>query len=97
MATITRLPPNGISPPLRLIVTEPTVTSQLQSPEGRKIAEVTENALQVLKEIKQYLDYFKNIDEIDYNPVPPKRSERVRMIAQFKGRKKPLPYLLDEE
>lgn len=97
MATIAPLRPNGVSPPVRLIATEPTVTSQLQSPEGRKIAEVTESALQVLAEIKQYLEYFKNIDEIDYNPVPPKRSERVRMIAQFKGRKKPLPYLLDEE
>lgn len=97
MATIAPLCPNGISSPLRLIATEPTVTSQLQSPEGRKIAEVTENALQVLTEIKQYLDYFKNIGEINYNPVPPKRSERVRMRAQFKGRKKPLPYLLDEE
>jgi hypothetical protein len=36
-------------------------------------------------------------DEIDYNPVPPKRSERVTMRSQFKGRKKPLPYILDEE
>ncbi|MEH2284067.1 MAG: hypothetical protein V7K90_22540 [Nostoc sp.] len=97
MATIAPLRSNGISPPLRLIATEPTVTSQLQSPEGRKIAEVTENALQVLTELKQYLDYFKNIGEINYNPVPPKRSERVVMRAQFKGRKKPLPYLLDEE
>ncbi len=97
MATIAPLRPNGISPPLRLIATEPTVTSQLQSPEGRKIAEVTENALQVLTELKQYLDYFKNIGEVNYNPVPPKRSERVVMRAQFKGRKKPLPYLLDEE
>ncbi|MEG3971119.1 hypothetical protein QUA00_26380 [Microcoleus sp. T2B6] len=32
-----------------------------------------------------------------YNPVPPKRSERVIMRAQFKGRKKPLPYIFDEE
>lgn len=97
MATIAPLRPNGTSPPPRLIATEPTVTSGLQSPEGRKIAEITENALQVLTEIKQYLDYFKNIGEVDYNPVAPKRSERVIMRAKFKGRRKPLPYFLDEE
>ncbi|MEG3933670.1 MULTISPECIES: hypothetical protein [unclassified Microcoleus] len=39
----------------------------------------------------------ESIGEIDYNPVPPKRSERVIMRAQFKGRKKPLPYIFDEE
>jgi len=36
-------------------------------------------------------------DEIDYNPVPPKRSEQVTMRAQFRGRGKPLPYSMDEE
>jgi hypothetical protein len=97
MATITPLRPNDTSTQPRLIVLEPRATSQLQSPEGRKIAEVTENALQVLTQIKEYLEYIKSIDEVDYNTVPPKRLERVVMRAQFKGRKKPMPYLLDEE
>ncbi|WP_427157771.1 hypothetical protein ACQFX9_19340 [Aliinostoc sp. HNIBRCY26] len=97
MATITPLRNNHSSNQPKLIVLEPRATSQLQSPEGRKIAEVTENALQVLSQIKEYLEYIKNIGEVDYNSVPPKRSEQVFMRAKFTGRKKPLPYLLDEE
>ena len=46
---------------------------------------------------KHYSQTLESIGEIDYNPVPPKRSERVIMRAQFKGRKKPLPYIFDEE
>lgn len=46
---------------------------------------------------KRYLQTLESIGEIEYNPVPPKRSERVIMRAQFKGRKKPLPYIFDEE
>lgn len=97
MATIIPLRNNDTYTLPRLIVLEPRATSMLQSPEGRKIAEKTENASQVLAQIQEYLEYIKNIGEVDYNPVPPKRSERVVMLAQFKGRKKPLPYLLDEE
>jgi hypothetical protein len=97
MATITPPRPNYTSNQHKLIVLEPRTTSVLQSPEGRRIAEVTENALQVLTQIKEYLEYIKSIGEVDYNPVPPKRSERVVMRTQFKGRKKSLPYLLNEE
>jgi hypothetical protein len=46
---------------------------------------------------KHDLQTLESISEIDYHPVPPKRSERVIMRAQFKGRKKPLPYIFDEE
>ena len=46
---------------------------------------------------KHYSKTLESIGEIDYNPVPPKRSERVIMRAQFKGRKKPRPYIFDEE
>lgn len=97
MARIIPLRPNNTSTLPRLIVLEPRATSVLQSPEGRKIAEKTENALQILAHSQEYLEYIKSIGEVDYNPVPPKRSERVVMRAKFKGRKKPLPYLLDEE
>ncbi len=46
---------------------------------------------------KHYLQTLESIGEIDYNPVPHKRSKRVIMRALFKGRKKPLPYIFDEE
>jgi hypothetical protein len=46
---------------------------------------------------KHDLQALESISEIDYNPVPPKRSELVIMRAQFKGRKKPLPYIFDED
>ena len=39
----------------------------------------------------------ESIGEIDYNPVPPKKSQRAIVRAQFKGRKKPMPYIFDEE
>lgn len=44
---------------------------------------------------KIHLKETENIVEA-YNPIPPKRSERVTMRAQFKGRGKPLPYPIDE-
>ena len=49
----------------------------------------------IMQAPKHYSPTLESIGEIDYNPVPPKRSERVSM-AQFKGRKKPLPYIFDE-
>ncbi|MBD2298204.1 MULTISPECIES: hypothetical protein [Nostocales] len=97
MATITPTRPDDTSTQTRLIILEPRATFQLYSPEGQKIAEVTENALQVLAQIKEYLEYIKSVGEIDYNPVPPKRSERVVMRVRFQGRKPPQPYVLDEE
>ena len=51
----------------------------------------------IMQAPKHYSQTLESIGEIDYNPVPPKRSERVIMRAQFKGRKKPLPYIFDEE
>jgi hypothetical protein len=97
MATITPLRPNGVLSSPRLLVLEPKATAQLQSPEGREIAALTDQLLQNLTVVKQYLQTLESIGEIDYNSVPPKRSERVIMRAQFKGRKKPLPYIFDEE
>ncbi len=97
MATFTPLSFTGVSNSPRFLVLEAKTTSGLQSPEGRQIAEVTESILLVLNKYQEYIEYLKNTDEIDYNPVPPKRSERVIMRAQFKGRRKPLLYILDEE
>ncbi len=97
MATITPLRPKGVSPSPRLLVLEPKTTTQLQSPEGRKLAALADEVLHNLTVVKQYLQTLESIGEIDYNSVPPKRSERVIMRAQFKGRKKPLPYIFDEE
>lgn len=97
MATITPLRLKGVSPSPKLLVLEPKATTQLQSPEGRKLAALADELLQNLTVVKQYLQTLESIGETDYNPVPPKRSERVIMRAQFKGRKKPLPYIFDEE
>jgi hypothetical protein len=46
---------------------------------------------------KHYSQTLEIIGEIDYNPLQPKRPERAMVRAQFKGRKKPLPYIFDEE
>ncbi|MEG4290533.1 hypothetical protein Q5692_18020 [Microcoleus sp. C2C3] len=97
MATITPLHPKGVSPSPKLLVLEPKPTAQLQSPEGRKLAALADEVLRNLTVVKQYLQTLESIGEIDWQPVPPKRSERVMMRAQFKGRKKPLPYIFDEE
>lgn len=96
MATIVPLPPNDVLSPPRLLIL-PKATSQLQSPEGRQIGELAHEILHSLMVIKQYLESLENTAETDYNPVPPKRSERVTMRAQFKGRGKPLPYPIDKE
>lgn len=96
MATITPLRLSDHQTP-RLLVLEPKNTSGLQSPERRQIAEVTENIWLVINKCQEYLEDLEKTGEIDYNPVPPKRSEQVTMRAQFKGRGKPLPYPMDEE
>lgn len=96
MATITPLRPKGVSPSPILVVLEPKATSQLQSPEGRKLAALADEIFHNLTVVKQYLQTLESIGEIDWQPVPPKRSERVIMRAQFKGRKKPLLYIFDE-
>jgi hypothetical protein len=93
MATITPLRPNGTIIPQRRIVLDTKATSQLQSPEGRKIDGILRN----LMFIKQYLESIEISSEINYNPVSPKRSERIIMRAKFKGRGKPMPYPLEEE
>ncbi|MFN7412469.1 MAG: hypothetical protein ACK5RT_00875 [Dolichospermum sp.] len=93
MATITPLRPNGTLIPQRRIVLDTKATSQLQSPEGRKIDDILRNLIF----IKQYLEYIEINSEINYNPVLPKRSERIIMRAKFKGRGKPMPYPLEEE
>ena len=46
---------------------------------------------------KHYSQTLESIGEIAYNPVPPKRSQRVIRRARFEGRQKPMPYIFDEE
>ncbi len=76
---------------------EPKTTSGLQSPEERQLAEITESILGVLNRCQKYSEHLESTRELDYNPVPPKCSKRITMRAQFKGRTKPLPYIIDEE
>lgn len=89
--------PKHYSQSPRLLVLEPKATTQLQSPEGRKLAALADEVFHNLRVVKQYLQTLESLGEIDWQPVPPKRSERVIMRAKFKGRKKPLPYIFDEE
>jgi hypothetical protein len=49
----------------------------------------------IMQAQKHYSQTIESIGEIDYNPVPLKKSQRAIVRAQFKGRKKPLPYILD--
>lgn len=49
----------------------------------------------IMQAPKHYSQTLESIGEIDYNPVRQKRSERAIVRAQFKGRKKPLPYIFD--
>jgi len=53
--------------------------------------------LRNLTVVKHYLETLENLGEIDCNPLPPKRSERAIVRDHFKGRKKPMPYIFDEE
>jgi hypothetical protein len=85
----------GVSLSSELLVIEPKTTLQLQSPEGRQIAELTSKLRHSLTVIRQYLEQIENTGETDYNPVPPKHSALVTMRAQFVGRGKPLPYPID--
>jgi hypothetical protein len=40
----------------------------------------------------------EDISELcSWKSPPPKKSSKVTMKAQYKGRKKPLPYVLEEE
>jgi hypothetical protein len=98
MPTIFPLPPNRFTNSSELLVRESNTTSQLQSPERRQLANVTENILREnLATIQSLLEVLQSAGEIDYKPVPSKRSQIVYMRAQFKGREKPLPYPVDEE
>lgn len=96
MATIAPLLNYNVSSSPKLLVL-PKTTLQLQSPEGRQIAELASELRHSLTVIRQYLEQIDNTGETDYNPVPPRRSELVTMRAQFVGRGKPLPYPMDEE
>jgi hypothetical protein len=51
----------------------------------------------IMQAPKHYSQTLESIGEIDYNPLQQKRSERAIVRAQFKGCKKPRPYIFDEE
>lgn len=74
-----------------------TASQSPKSPETRRITALADEFLRNLTVVKQYLETLKNISEIDYKPVPPKHSEQAIVRAQLQGRKKPLPYIFDEE
>ncbi|MEG4234721.1 hypothetical protein QUA40_21850 [Microcoleus sp. Pol11C3] len=51
----------------------------------------------IMQPPKQCSQTLESLGEIDYNPVPPKKSQRAIVRAKFKKRKKPMPYIFDEE
>jgi hypothetical protein len=97
MTTICPRPPSqGKTSSLELLVREPIISPNFQSLE-QKIAKFTQEIWKKLTPSEREIITSDNIQEIDYNPVPPKRTFTVRVRYQFKGRIEPQPYQLDDE
>ncbi|VXD11155.1 conserved hypothetical protein [Planktothrix serta PCC 8927] len=98
MTIICTLPPTqraNKSP--EVLIRETVFSSAFHSLEHRKIAKFTDEIWRALTPSERQLTTPENIQEIDYKPVPPKRTFTVRVRYQFKGRIEPLPYQLDDE
>jgi hypothetical protein len=81
----------------KLLVREEIIPPNFQSLERRKLAEVTDEIWRTLTLSEQQLTTPEDVQEISYNPIPPKRTFTVRAKYQFKGRIEPQPYQLDDE
>ncbi|MBD1923549.1 hypothetical protein H6F77_21100 [Microcoleus sp. FACHB-831] len=98
MATIFASPPEKMAISPELLVRESKITPQLQSNEGRQLADITETVWQHLSDRTQLLRIIlPDTEEISYRPMPPKRSFTVRVRYHLQGRGEPLPYPLDDE
>ncbi len=98
MTTICSSPPTqGTTIGPKLLVREAVISPTFQSPERRRLAEFTDRIWKTLTPSEQQLTKSEDIQEISYNPVPPKRTFTVRARYQFKGRIEPQPYQLDDE
>ncbi|MCU0551857.1 MAG: hypothetical protein MUC48_21165 [Leptolyngbya sp. Prado105] len=97
MTTIYLPPPTVNEIRLPILVRELSIVPQLQSQERQKLAEVTEEIWQTLTTSEKELDNLAEDQEIQYNPVPPKRTFTVKVRYRFNGRMKPQSYSLDDE
>lgn len=98
MTTICPRPPSqGKTSSLNLLVREPIISPNFQSLERQKIAEFTQEIWVKLTISGREIVNSENLKEIDYKPVPPKRTFTVRARYQFKGRIEPQPYQLEDE
>lgn len=98
MTTICPSPPTqGTTIKPKLLVRETIIPPIFQSLERRRLAEFTDKIWKTLTPSEQQLTIPEDIQEISYNPVPPKRTFTVRARYQFKGRIEPQPYQLDDE
>ena len=98
MTTICPIPPTqGATPTPELLIRETIVSPAFQSLERRELTEFTNEIRRTLTLSERQLATTENIQEIDYKPVPPKRTFTVRVRYQFKGRIEPQPYQLDDE
>lgn len=77
-------------------LTRESETPPLQGEEGRLLLQISQNAWQHWADgLSGLLTENQTLD--DYQPVPPKRSFKVKVRYQLQGRGQSLPYLLDEE
>lgn len=98
MTTICPSPPTqGTTIKPKLLVREAVISPNFQSPERRRLAEFTHKIWITLTPSEQQLTTPEDLQEISYNPVPPKRIFTVRARYQFKERIEPQPYQLDDE
>lgn len=91
------LPPPSAEIRSHLLVREQPTTPQFLSQERQKLVEVTEQIWKALTVSEKELDTLAEEEEIQYNPVPPKRTFTTKVRYQFRGRMKPQPYPLDDE
>ena len=97
MTTIYSPPPTLAEIRPHLLVRELITFPQLQSQERQTLSEVTEQIWQTLTNSERHLDILAGDEEIQYNPVPPKRTFTVKVRYRFTGRMQPQIYSLEDE
>lgn len=97
MTTIHLPPPTSTEIRQHLLVREQPTVPQFQSQERQKLVEVTEHIWQTLTNSEKQLDTLADEEEIQYNPVPPRRAFTVKVRYRFTGRMQPQSYLLEDE
>lgn len=97
MTTIYSPPPTLAEIRPHLLVREQITTPQLQSQERQTLSKFTEQIWRTLTNSERHLDTLTDDEEIQYNPVQPKRTFTMKVRYRFTGRMQPQPYLLEDE